>query len=51
VWQAKRRAPTEAQPAKPALVVAPAPASRPGAATAPSLPPPMPRAGTDGNRV
>jgi len=41
VWQGERRAPPE--PAKAAPVVTPAPASRPTAATPPSLPPPAPR--------
>ena len=41
VWQAERRAPSE--PAKAAPVVTPVPASRPTAATPPSLPPPAPR--------
>jgi hypothetical protein len=41
VWQAERRAPLESTKAGP--VVTPAPASRPTAATPPSLPPPAPR--------
>jgi hypothetical protein len=43
VWQAKRRAAPEPEPAKAAPAVAPSSAPRPAAATSPSLPPPTPR--------
>jgi len=54
VWQTKRRAIAEFKPAKAAPAATPFPASRPGAATPPSLPPPAPRdprVTVDGNRI
>jgi hypothetical protein len=54
VWQAKRRTPSEAEPARAAPVVTPASAPRPAAGNSPSLPPPTPReprASVDGNRI